>query len=67
MENSKIPPCGCTDGTDCDFRCLDFSITEVCPHDIAVIKVIATLVTCETTQLVCVECGQALEEPKTDC
>lgn len=45
----------------------NYSITEVCPHDIAEIKVIYTCATCETTQLVCVMCGEALEEPKTEC
>jgi hypothetical protein len=44
-----------------------YSITEVCPHDIAVINVISTCATCETTQLVCADCGQELEEPKTEC
>lgn len=43
------------------------SITEDCSHDIAEIKVIATCATCETTQLVCTCCGEALEPPKTDC
>lgn len=46
---------------------MDYSITEVCPHDIAEIKIISTCVTCETTQLVCSDCGEALEEPKTEC
>ena len=44
-----------------------YSITEVCPHDIARIKVISTCVTCETTQLICADCGEALEPPKTEC
>ena len=44
-----------------------YSITEVCPHDIAVINVIATCVTCETTQLICADCGKELEGPKTEC
>jgi len=44
-----------------------YSITEVCPHNIAVIKVIETVVTCETTVLVCTECGKELEQPKTEC
>jgi hypothetical protein len=44
-----------------------YSITEVCNHDIAAINVILTSVTCETTQLVCADCGEELEEPKTEC
>ncbi|MDN3672641.1 hypothetical protein QWY99_06180 [Flavobacterium branchiarum] len=44
-----------------------YSITEVCSHDIAEIKIISTCVTCETTQLVCSTCGEALEPPKTEC
>lgn len=44
-----------------------YSITEVCSHDIAEIKIISTCVTCETTQLVCSNCGEALEPPKTEC
>ncbi|MDN3673102.1 hypothetical protein QWY99_08585 [Flavobacterium branchiarum] len=43
------------------------SITEICPHDIAKIKVIEIVVTCETTQLVCAKCGEALEPSKTEC
>lgn len=44
-----------------------YSIKEVCPHDIAEIKVLESVVTCETTQLVCAQCGEALEPPKTEC
>lgn len=44
-----------------------YSITEICPHDIAEIKVIESVVTCEKTVLVCTECGKELEEPKTEC
>lgn len=45
----------------------NYSITEVCSHEIAEIKVLYTCVTCETTQLVCCDCGEKLEEPKTEC
>lgn len=45
----------------------NYSITEVCPHDIAEIKVIATVGTCETTVLVCTECKEQITESKTDC
>ncbi len=38
-----------------------------CPHDIACIRVIHTVCTCETTVLVCAECGKELSEPKTEC
>ncbi|WP_175513979.1 hypothetical protein [Flavobacterium degerlachei] len=44
-----------------------YSIIEVCPHDIAEIRVIESVATCETTQLICTQCGEALEPPKTDC
>jgi len=44
-----------------------YSITVVCPHDIAKIKVLESIVTCETTVLVCTECGEELEKPKTEC
>jgi hypothetical protein len=44
-----------------------YSITEICPHDIAEIKVIESVGTCETTVLVCSECGKELEKPKTEC
>lgn len=44
-----------------------YSITETCPHDIAEIKVITSAATCETTVLVCTECGKQLEDPKTEC
>lgn len=43
------------------------SITVVCTHDIAEIKVLESTATCETTVLVCMECGQELEPPKTEC
>lgn len=44
-----------------------YSITEICPHDIAETRVIESVGTCETTVLVCIECGKQLEKPKTDC
>ena len=44
-----------------------YSITVVCPHDIAEIRVIESIATCETTVLVCTECGEELEKPKTEC
>lgn len=44
-----------------------YSITVVCPHDIATIKVLESIATCEITVLVCTECGEELEKPKTDC
>lgn len=44
-----------------------YSITEVCPHDIAEIRVIESVATCETTVLVCIECGEQLTQPKTEC
>jgi hypothetical protein len=44
-----------------------YSITEICPHDIAETRVIASVATCETTVLVCTECGQQLSKPKTEC
>ena len=43
------------------------SITVVCPHDISEIRVIESIATCETTVLVCTECGEELEKPKTEC
>lgn len=48
-------------------RNLNYSVTEVCPHDIAEIKVISTVGTCETSVLVCTECKKQITEPKTDC
>jgi 50S ribosomal subunit-associated GTPase HflX len=44
-----------------------YSITVVCPHDIAETRVIESIATCETTVLICIECGEELEKPKTDC
>lgn len=44
-----------------------YSITVVCPHDIAETRVIESVGTCETTVLVCIECGKQLEKPKTEC
>ncbi|KFC59841.1 hypothetical protein [Flavobacterium gilvum] len=44
-----------------------YSITEVCPHDIAETRVIESVATCETTVLVCIECGEQLSKPKTEC
>ncbi|MBP4139978.1 hypothetical protein [Flavobacterium geliluteum] len=43
------------------------SIIEVCLHDIAEIRTISVECGCETTQLVCAECGKELEPPKTEC
>ncbi|MDI5894372.1 hypothetical protein [Flavobacterium algoritolerans] len=44
-----------------------YSIKVVCPHDIAEIKVLESIATCETTVLVCTECSEELEKPKTEC
>ncbi|WP_158614928.1 hypothetical protein [Flavobacterium sp. LS1P28] len=44
-----------------------YSITVICPHDIAEIKVLESIATCEKTVLICTECGDELEKPKTDC
>lgn len=44
-----------------------YSITEVCPHDIAEIRVLEAACGCETTVEVCTECGEQLSEPKTEC
>lgn len=45
----------------------DYSINEVCPHNITYLKVIESVVTCETTVEVCEDCGKILTEPKIDC
>lgn len=45
----------------------NYSITEVCPHDIAEIRVIESVATCETTAEFCIECGEQLTPPKTEC
>ena len=45
----------------------DYSITEVCPHEITYLKVIESIATCETTVEVCEQCGEIVTEPKTDC
>lgn len=44
-----------------------YSITEVCPHKIIYLKVIESIVNCETTVEVCEDCGKIVTEPKTDC
>lgn len=44
-----------------------YTITEVCPHDIAEIKILSVSGTCETSVLVCCNCGEELEEIKTEC
>jgi len=44
-----------------------YSITEECPHDIAETRVIESVATCETTAEFCIECGEQLTQPKTDC
>lgn len=45
----------------------NYSITEVCPHDIAKIKTLSVSGTCETSVLICCDCGEELEQPKTEC
>jgi ABC-type antimicrobial peptide transport system permease subunit len=44
-----------------------YSITEVCPHDVAYTKVISTACGCETTAEICEDCGEQLTDPKTNC
>ena len=45
----------------------DYSINEVCPHWIAETRTISVECGCETTQLLCTQCGEALQPPKTEC
>jgi hypothetical protein len=45
----------------------NYSITEICTHNISEIRVIKSVATCETTVLVCTECGEHIETPKTEC
>lgn len=49
------------------FKMEKYSITEVCPHDIAETRVIESVATCETTVIVCTQCGEHLSTPKTEC
>lgn len=44
-----------------------YSITEVCPHDIAVIRTLTAECGCETTAEFCIECQEQLTKPKTEC
>lgn len=41
-------------------------ITDQCHHDIAEIKVLDSVATCETTVIVCSDCGEHLSKPKTE-
>ena len=68
-EESCCSPCNYTDDGYCLRNENDYCKDGFCncPHDIAEIKVLYTCVTCETTQLVCEMCGEALEAPKTEC
>lgn len=45
----------------------NYSITEVCPHDIAEIRTLHAECGCETTAVFCIECGEQLTKPKTEC
>ena len=38
-----------------------------CPHTETHIRVLHTAGTCETTVIVCSECGTQINEPKTEC
>ncbi len=44
-----------------------YSITEVCPHDIAVIRTLTAECGCETTAEFCAEYGEQLTKPKIEC
>ncbi|WP_220764691.1 hypothetical protein [Flavobacterium sp. UMI-01] len=44
-----------------------YSIKEVCPHDIAETRTLTATCGCETTVLICTECGEQLSKPKTEC
>lgn len=44
-----------------------YSITEVCSHDIAETRVITAVCGCETTAEFCIECQEQLTQPKTEC
>jgi len=44
----------------------DNSLIEECTHQTVHITVIAQMLTCETTVLVCSDCGKKLTEPETD-
>lgn len=45
----------------------NYSITEICPHDIAVTRVISSVCTCETTAEFCADCDEQLTEHKVEC
>ncbi|WP_300977415.1 hypothetical protein [Flavobacterium sp.] len=44
-----------------------YSIIEECPHETTETRVIESIATCETTAEFCIECGEQLTQPKTDC
>lgn len=45
----------------------NYSITEVCPHEIAETRTLNAECGCETTAQFCIECGEQLTKPKTEC
>ena len=45
----------------------NYSITELCQHPNTAVVVLNTTVTCETTALECLDCGELLTKPETDC
>ena len=45
----------------------NYSIEEICPHDVVEVKVLCTLGTCETTVEQCEECKKILTKPKIEC
>jgi hypothetical protein len=45
----------------------EYSITEVCQHDIAETRTLSAECGCETTAEFCIECGEQLTKSKTEC
>lgn len=43
-----------------------FKVT-VCKHTNTFIRVLQSVVTCETTALFCADCGKQITEPNTEC
>lgn len=44
-----------------------YNIEVNCDHLETFLKVIGSAATCETTLIVCTDCGEILSNPKTDC
>ena len=65
----KLPKCRCSDPNQCETWCFAKNklIQDTCLHRNTKTQVIESIVNCETTIIICQDCGMKLTQPKIEC